>query len=339
MNKEILNTGVQEFIYENLNTDIVSVILKKSTFPNVAPKELAEQIEAKNKCRKKLPTWFEAKDIYYPNKLNIEQSSSEITAQYKARIVSGKSLMDLTGGLGVDSFFLSKKIEQVFHCEINQNLSQIAAHNFKILGRENINTIVANGIEFLKNTDHIFDWIYLDPSRRSDTKEKVFLLSDCTPNVLEHLELLFEKSENILLKTSPLLDLSLAIEQLKFTKEIHIVAVNNEVKELLWVLNKEKHLDKTILTTNIKNGRNETFNFKWSEENPSTPSFSEPLNYLYEPNAAILKSGSFKLISRKLKVNKLSEHSHLYTSNSQIDFPGRAFHVKKHIEYKYTGNN
>jgi 16S rRNA G966 N2-methylase RsmD len=333
LNKEILNTGVQNFIFKNLNADIVSVILKKSAFPDVSSKELAEQIEAKKKCAKKLPTWFKTKNIYYPNKLNIEQSSSEIAAEYKAKIVYGKSLIDLTGGLGIDSYFFSKKMGQVFHCEIDGNLSQIAAYNFEILGAENIDVFQTNGIESLKNSNQIYDWIYLDPSRRNDTKEKVFLLSDCTPNILVHIDWLFEKSNNILLKTSPLLDLSKGIEQLQFVKEIHIVAIKNEVKELLWVLNKKDQGSITVRTVNIKLDEEESFNFNWLDEQKTVSNIGQPLKYLYEPNAAILKSGAFKLTSKHFNLDKLNEHSHLYTSNELIDFPGRKFKINGVYNY------
>ncbi len=333
MNKEILNTGVQNFISKNLNTDIVSVILKKSTFPRVTNKELAEQIEAKKKCIKKLPTWFGSKNIYYPNKLNIEQCSSEMAAGFKARIVSGKSLIDLTGGLGIDSYFFSKKIEQVFHCEIDGKLSQIAGHNFEVLGVENIDLISTNGIEYLKKSNQIYDWIFLDPSRRNDAKEKVFLLSDCTPNIVVNIKSLFEKSNNILLKTSPFLDLSKGIEQLQCVKEIYIVAIKDEVKELLWVLNKEEQRGITIRTVNIKPNEEESFNFIWSEERDTVPNIGPPLKYLYEPNAAILKSGAFKLISKRFNLDKLNEHSHLYTSTKLIDFPGRKFKINGVYNY------
>ena len=161
MNKLILNTGVQDFIIENLSHDIMTVLLAKPIFEGITQKELAEQIEAKKKCKNKLPTWFNTPNIYYPNKLNIEQTSSERTAQYKAQIVDGKSLIDLTGGLGVDSYFFSKKMESVLHCEINPELSEIACHDFKILGQKNIECLAEDGITFLKESKQVFDWIYV----------------------------------------------------------------------------------------------------------------------------------------------------------------------------------
>lgn len=333
MNVNILQPGVQDFIDEYLNTDIVSVILKKSIFPQITSQELAEQIEAKKKCKNKLPTWFNQKEIYYPNKLNIEQCSSEVTAEYKSRIVGGKSLVDLTGGFGADSFYFSKKIEQVFHCEINIDLSKIAAHNYSVFDIENVITIEADGIDFLMQSNKTFEWVYIDPSRRSESKGKVFLLSDCIPNVIDHLTLLFEKSENILIKTSPLLDISNGLKQLKNVKEVHIVAVNNEVKELLWVLQRDYMSSVAIKTTNLKNGQEDQFSFIWTEEKSTPLIIGKPQNYLYEPNAAILKAGAFKLLAKELKLIKLHEHSHLYTSNEMIKFPGRTFKIGEIVEY------
>jgi len=333
LNKNILNTGVQDFINNNLTTDIVSVLLKKSTFDTISSKQLAEQIEAKKKCEFKLPSWYKTKKIYYPNKLNIEQCSSEITAEYKAQIVEGKSLVDLTGGFGVDSFYFSKKIEQVFHCEINEKLSKIAAHNFDVLGVKNTTVIPFNGLDFLENSNAVYDWIYLDPSRRSTSQRKVFLLSDYTPDIMEHLELLFKKSNNILLKTSPLLDISSGLKQLKNVKEIHIVAVNNEVKELLWMLQGGFMNEVKVKTINLKKGLKETYDFTWSEEKRTSSSFTEPQNFLYEPNAAILKAGAFKLVAKDFKVGKLDLHSHLYTSEELVQFPGRSFKIEKIIDF------
>lgn len=333
MNKNILNTGVQEFINNNLTTDIVSVLLKKSAFDTIPPKQLAEQIEAKKKCEFKLPSWYKTKKIYYPNKLNIEQCSSEITAEYKAQIVDGKSLVDLTGGFGVDSFYFSKKIGQVFHCEINENLSKIVAHNFDVLGVRNTEIIPLNGLDYLERSNAVYDWIYLDPSRRSASQRKVFLLSDSTPDIMEHLELLFNKSNNILLKTSPLLDISSGLKQLKNVKEVHIVAVNNEVKELLWVLQGGFTNEVRVKTINLKKGLREAYDFIWSEEKRTSLTFEDPQNYLYEPNASILKAGAFKLIGKDYKVRKLNLHSHLYTSEELVQFPGRSFKIEKVIDY------
>lgn len=333
MNKNILNTGVQHFINDNLATDIVSVLLKRVSFEGVDTKELVQQIEAKNKCRSKLPTWFQTEGIFYPDKLNIEQTSSESTAQYKANLVNGKTLVDLTGGYGVDSYFFSKKTTQVTHCEINKDLSEIAAYNYEILGVKNVECTPTNGLDFIIKTVQQFDWIYIDPSRRNDAKGKVFMLSDCLPDVPNNLSLLFENAPHILIKTSPLLDFTIGINELQFVKEIHVVAVKNEVKELLWILEKGFLGDISIKTINFNAEREETFEFDWVDEKRNISQFGLPQTYLYEPNAAILKSGAFRTIGNSFGLKKLHEHSHLYTSDTLVDFPGRSFRIEETVPY------
>ncbi|WP_411032187.1 class I SAM-dependent methyltransferase [Spongiimicrobium sp. 3-5] len=311
----------------------MSVLLKKSNFEGVSPKELAEQIEAKKKCADKLPSWFNTPKIYYPNKLNIAQTSSEITAKHKATLIHGKALLDLTGGMGVDSYFFSTKMTSVVHCEIDQNLSEIATHNFTILGVQNVETKNGDGLHILKNTNDKFDWIYVDPSRRNEDKGKVFTLTDSLPNVPENLELLFSKASNILIKTAPLLDISVGLKQLKFVKEIHVVAVKNEVKELLWVLQKGFKGTLAIKTINITKDSSETFNFLDGQEKSALTDYGFPMAYLYEPNSAILKSGAFKIVGQQFKLAKLHQHTHLFTSDRLIGFPGRRFFVQRVLPY------
>ncbi|MGB1268605.1 MAG: THUMP-like domain-containing protein [Flavobacteriaceae bacterium] len=331
MNKHILNTDTQCFIKSKNTTDISSLLLKKVSFPNVSHNELAEQIEARNKCEKKLPHWYKTNEIYYPNKLNIEQTSSEKTASYKAEIVSGKRLIDLTGGFGIDCFYFSKKIDEITHCEINTRLSEIVKHNYSKLNCNNITTIASDGISYLIDSSNTYDWIYIDPSRRHDLKGKVFLLNDCLPNVPEHLNTLFNKAKNILIKTSPLLDIKNGVRELQHVKEIHIVAVKNDVKELLFILEHSYEGAICIKTTNIVNDSRESFQF--NAFNELSADYDYPKKYLYEPNSAILKSGGFSEIAIHYKLFKLQQHSHLYTSEELKEFPGRTFKIIETIPY------
>ncbi len=333
MNEHILNTDVQKFITENLNADISKLLLKGVSFKNVSTLELIEQIEAKRKCKSKLPTWFASENIYYPNKLNIEQTSSERAAFYKTEILKGESIIDLTGGFGVDTFFFSKCFDTILHCEINKELSKIANHNFTQLGKSHIQTIAEDGIEVLKKLDKHFDWIYVDPSRRHDSKGKVFFLNDCTPNIPLHLDEIFNYTKSIAIKTSPLLDLTVGINELKFVKTIHIIAINNEVKELLWILEKNYAAEIKINTVNLLSKSVEEFDFILNEEANTSVKYSKPLKYLYEPNSAILKSGAYKTVAKKMGITKLHQHSHLYTSDVVINFPGRQFKIENVITY------
>ena len=326
MNKNILHTEVQNYINKNLRANIEELIFKGSPFEGVTVQELANQLVAKQKSEKKLPTWFAAENIYYPAKISIEQTSSEITADYKSKLIQGESIIDITGGFGVDCLAFSKTFKKVIHCEINNDLSEIVAHNYKQLGVLNIETIAGDGLEYLKSTSQKFDCIYIDPSRRNDVKGKVFLLKDCLPNVPENLDFLFDKSETILIKNSPILDITSTINELKFVKEIHIVAVNNEVKELLFLLKKGFKENIEIKAVNLLKNNKKYFNF--SLGNKVELEYWFPQKYLYEPNVAILKSGGFNEVSSQLKVHKLHQHSHLYTSEELIeDFPGRIFEI------------
>lgn len=330
LNKHILHKDVQDFINQNLKTDITKLVLKGSPFHNVSIQELAVQITSKIKCDKKLPTWFATKNIYYPNKLNIEQTSSEITANYKASLIKGEIIIDVTGGFGVDSVAFSKSIKQVFHCEINSDLSNIAKHNFNQLQISNIKIIPDNGIGYIKNNNTKYDCIYIDPSRRDDLKKRVFFLQDCIPNLPENLALLFKYSNIILIKTAPLLDISAAINELNYVKEVHLLAVNNDVKEVLYFLENNYSGKIYFKTINFSKENKQLFNFEKSLENAS---YSLPKRFLFEPNAAILKAGAFSEISTYFSLYKLHKNSHLYTSSELINFPGRVFEILQLLPY------
>ncbi len=331
MNFDILNEDVQQFISDNLKSEITKLILKGSPFASISIQELANQILAKQKSTKKLPTWFSLDNIYYPEKISIEQTSSETTANYKSKIISGDTIIDITGGFGVDCYYFSKQFKKVIHCEINEELSTIVKHNYKQLHIKNIDTYCGNGLDYLKENNTTFDCIYIDPSRRDEVKGKVFMLKDCQPNIAPKIDFFFTKSNQILIKVSPILDLKNTIRELQNVKEIHIVALNNEVKEVLFLLEKNYTNTIQIKTINIVKTENQYFDFDFNEEVGST--YSEPLSYLYEPNVAILKSGGFHQISEKLNLNKLHQHSHLYTSKTLIDFPGRVFKIEHVISY------
>src|SRR5690625_3231504 len=340
LNKNLLHPEIQAFIKENFKVDPVQLILKGSPFPKVNVKDLATQIQAKRKAERKLPTWFNAQQVLYPPNLNLSQSSSELTANYKSTLVSGETLIDITGGFGVDVFYFAQKMNRVVHCELDSNLSALAKHNFKILSaHDNCEFIHGNGIDYVKNLQQKVDWIYADPGRRTDSGKKIVRLEEAQPNILAHLALLKSKAGKILLKTSPLLDLSLAKNQLKTVEEIHVISVHNEVKELLWIIGQTPSEKTLVKTINFHGIKQDEFSAYMEEESAANPNYSTPLSYLYEPNAAILKAGFFKKIAEEYTLYKLAQHTHLYTSTEPIDFPGRTFEIievmtvhKKHIK-------
>ncbi|MFL1896164.1 THUMP-like domain-containing protein [Aquimarina sp. 2-A2] len=334
MNTKLLLPEVQDFIFKTSNesVDLTKLILAGSPFEGITIQELAQQIAGRQKALQKLNSWASCRDIIYPPTLNLEQTSSDTTATYKSALVSGDSLIDLTGGWGVDAFAFSQQIHQVLHCELNPTLSELATHNFEIRKANNIETKCGDGLAVLKTSEKL-DWIYVDPSRRSDTKGKVFFLQDCLPDVTVHQELFFEKADNILIKTSPLLDLQHGIETLKHVVKIHVVAVNNEVKELLWVLKKDHTGSVKITTANIHKQGTDIFTFKYGSRTLQQVSYGLPSDYLYEPNAAILKSGGFANVGETYELDKLHSNSHLYTSHTRVTFPGRLFKIIEVIPF------
>lgn len=336
LNKAILSNTVQEFIDLHLHDDPAQIILKGSPFQEVSGKELAQQIEGKKRIQKKLPTWFKTKGIYYPPTLNLSQSSSEVTAGYKATLLAGRgrSLIDITGGFGVDDYFFLRHFDQVIHCEQDPGLSQIVQHNLSLLASFKTPVyIVGDSLDYVKKIAQKTDWIYADPARRSQSGQKIFKLEDSAPDILKHLPLLLSKSKKVLLKTSPLLDLQMGIEQIKTVQEIHVVAVKNEVKELLWIIGEQPRPKIRIQTVNFGTRRLQTFSAFWGEENPIQSTFGPPQTYLYEPNAAILKAGLFKKVGQDHNLHKLAVNTHLYSSTQLMDFPGRRFSIIKSLPY------
>jgi len=319
---------VQAFI-QNFEGEVSKLAFAGSPFENISVQELIQQIDSRKKVEKKLPHWVKTPNIMFPPKLNLEQTSSEITAKYKASLVKGETLADITGGFGIDSYFFSEKIDTVHHFEINPTLSEIAAHNFKVLGKHNVTCFSEDGLKAVLNKKYSI--IYADPSRRHNSKGKVFFLKDCQPNIPENISEIANQCDQFLLKTSPMLDISVGLGELQNVSEIHIVAIDNEVKELLWLLKKDFSQNLKIKTINFTKSGAETFDFNWNEA--ATANYSLPQKYLYEPNAAILKSGAFDLVSEKLKLNKLHKNTHLYTSENLIDFPGRSFLIEKIVLY------
>lgn len=327
MNQHILAEPVQAYINDHIKVDVNKIALTKPVFEHISSAELAGQIHAKRKSAEKLPTWYQHKNIYYPPILSIEQCSSEITAAYKANLAIGKSLIDLTAGFGVDSYYFAQKIPQVWCCEINPELSAITAHNAKILNAYQVTCLAEDGIVFLKNTAQEFDTIYIDPARRNQSS-KVFRLKDCSPDVTAYLTLFLTKASRVIMKTSPLLDISAGLNDLTGVSEIHIVSIKNECKELLWIMDKDYHGAPQIVCATL-NEETKTFSFAIDDlKAKAEMAVSAPTGYLYEPDVALLKSGAFNLIAERFGLQKLHQHSQLYFSPEiKPNFLGRIFQI------------
>jgi len=329
---KLLQSEIQAYIREHTAQPVTQLALQKNPFDNIEWTLILNQIAARQKAKDKLPVWYAAENIIYPSKISVEQTSSETAALYKSALISGESLIDLTGGFGIDDYYFSKKVNQITHCELNTELSAIAQHNFKMLGADNIECIPGDSLDTLKQLDKQWDWIYADPARRNDTKGKVFMLKDCLPDVPGLLDTYFKYTDNILIKTAPLLDITAGLNELYFVKTIHIVAVNNEVKELLWVLQKGYTGTPALVAANLSKDGEDIF--ETSLNKGAEAVYGLPKKYLYEPNSAIMKSGAFDAVGNYHKLEKLHKHSQLYTYDNLVIFPGRRFMIKQILPYQ-----
>lgn len=338
INPQLLSAPVQAFINDHLRDDTAKLILKGSPFQSVEIKDIVRQIEGKRRIQNKLPTWFKTPYILYPSLLNLSQSSSEITARYKASLISGHELIDITGGFGVDDYYFSRHFNRVIYCELNPSLAEMVKHNFQQLGiSKKIRSIEGNSLNYLQSLRGKVDWIYADPDRRSKDQKRMFRLEESQPNIITHLDLLKSKSHGILIKTSPLLDLKYGREQLKTVAEIHLVAVKNEVKEVLWILRPQHQESIMLKTINFDTFETQRFDSQWGQEEQIIPFYGEPQNFLYEPNAAILKAGLFNSFAEKFKLSKLAPNSHLYTSEKPVSLPGRSFRILRTLPFNKSG--
>ena len=326
--REILRPEIQKYIQDNLHEYLGRLLLKKSPFPEVSMQEIAQQIKGKQIAAKKFPFLLK-ENIIFPPHLNLEQASSESTAKEKAENLSGGTFLDLTCGFGIDAYFLSHNFSEVTLLEQNEDLLEIVQHNWKTLGRE-ANFINENLEQFLEINEKKkqFDLIYLDPARRDKDHQKKFLLSDLSPNILEIQDKLLSISKKIMIKLSPLIDLKYLQSAVKSIDEIEIIAVKNEVKEIVLHLIPNTENKPKITTKNLST-EEPNFSFSPEEESAIMPEFSDILEYLYIPNNAVLKSGAFNLISKKFGLKKLHPNTHLYTSDKAVDFCGRVFKVKE----------
>ena len=287
------------------------------------------QLYGKQKAKNKFPYLFENPKILYPKKVSIEQSSSEKTAVWKAKLVSGDSLLDMTGGFGVDTHHFSKIVQKVTYLEKNTELYDIVKHNFEVLEAKNITIFNEDSINYLKNTKQKFDWIYLDPARRDEEGNRKIGLKGYLPNLLEIKDLLFEKAENILIKVSPMLDIKQAIQQLETVQKVIVLAVQNEVKELLFVVNPTNEVPLIYQCVDLRKN-NQEINYQSAKNRLiEIINYASPKTYIYEPNATILKAGLFNEIAIDYNLAKLHPNTHLYTSH-KLDqtFPGRIFLCK-----------
>ncbi len=288
--------------------------------------EALTQIELRKRVRSKLPIWVGNPHVFFPGRLSIEQCSSELTADYKASLVRGKTLIDLTGGLGVDTLAMSAQFEHTQYVEKEESLVKAAEHNFPLLGNSQIMMNQEEATVFLDQNDFKDTVFYADPARR-DQHKKLYLLEDTQPDLRPWLPKLVNNNCQLLLKSAPMLDIKAGINALSYVKEVHVVAVGNECKEILFLCNRESTHDPIIYTIDLARPK-ERFQFTFGHEKDISVKAKEPAGFLYEPNAAIMKAGCFQSIAAHFEVAPLHPNSHLYSSDKVIaDWPGRAFRI------------
>ena len=326
-----LNEITKQFIRENLNADVPTLALKKAPVGTDVSLAL-RQIEARQLLRKKVPSWSDNEDLLFPAHLSIEQCSSEASAQYKATLLQGQTFADLTGGLGIDTYFISRHFERADYVERQAELCNLAKHNFEVL---EVNVEVWNEMaeEYLNHCDPK-DCIFLDPARRDMHGRKTVSISDCTPDVKAIQDLLLQKAEMVMVKLSPMLDVSKALEDLHHVKEVHVVAVANECKELDVVMERDYQGEIRFVCVNLLTTQHE-LHFTQEEERISPIRLADGvMQYLYEPNPAVMKAGCYRLLTQRFDVLKLHKNSNLYTSERLVsDFPGRIFEVEGWAPY------
>lgn len=312
----------KQFIEEHLHDDVHELALKHSN-AKVDMALVLRQIEARQLLRKKVPSWSANPDLLFPPHLSIEQCSSETTAQYKASLLRGSTFADLTGGLGIDCYFISKNFQHSDYVELNPELCNLAQHNIGHLVAIHNKSSEA----FLAHCSPV-DCIFLDPARRDNYGRKTVSIADCTPNVIELQDLLLSKAQKVMVKLSPMLDISLALKELRHVKEVHVVAVGNECKELLFIMVPDFVGEPLFTCINLET-QQPTVSFTQEEERLANLTFAKNVeHYLYEPNAALMKGGCYRLLAQRYGLQKLHRNSHLYTSETLIeDFPGRVFEV------------
>ena len=325
----------RKFVQEHSGDDPSELLLHASRYQGVDVKAAIIQIKARRQIKDKLPAWYRDERLFFPSTLAAEQCSSEITALYKQRLVQSDDwVCDLTGGLGVDTCSFSQKVRKVTYVERDEACCDAANHNLHLLGVVNVQIIHGDAVETLSNNDgHIVDAevFYVDAARRGTENKRLFAISDCEPDLMKIISLL-PGSYRMIVKLSPMLDVTQTISQIPDVREVHVVSVKNECKELLIVVSRTSDTEKSPIIYCVNyasDGTEHTFRFCLQDERNDIASFAQQTGrYLYEPNASILKAGAYKAVALQFDMEKLHVSSHLYTSNRLIkSFPGRIFEI------------
>lgn len=328
--------NTEQFIKQFASEDVHTLALKSKSFPDVDMPYALNQILGRQKAQKKLPAWASLEGVVYPPHISMEQCSSEFTALYKKKTLDrilgyDYTLTDLTGGFGVDFMYMSEGCSKAVYVERNKELCATVEQNSILFGRNNAEFINEDSEHYIQRMTQS-DVIYADPARRDSKGGRTYAISDCTPDIISLLPQLLEKGRYVLLKLSPMLDHGKTVNDLnnisKCVKEVHIVSVANECKELLLLLSKDATDNYTIYCVND----NDELSFTYSVEKHITPEIVRDTDfigmYLYEPNASIMKAGCFSELSSEYNIQMIARNSNLFVSRGNIkNFPGRSFRV------------
>jgi hypothetical protein len=331
-----LSTEAIQFIRENENADTSVLLLKSKSICGLPASFIVDQIFGRKKAKAKLPSLYHNELIIFPPSLNLEQSSSELTAKFKLQLLAAllaktDSAVDLTGGFGVDTISLRNLFKEFHYVEPQNDLLQIVQFNCQQLHIDNVKFNHTTAEKFIAETKSSFDAIYIDPSRRLADK-KVVSFKECSPDITGLQNVLFQKSELLLIKAAPMLDIKQGLRDLSYVFKVIVLSVKNDCKEILFICKKGVDATPMLTAVNLDSNQSE-FSFTFPEEESTASDFSACKKYLFEPNSSILKAGAFKAIGKRFGLPKLHIHTHLYTSDNLIhDFPGRVFEIINEIK-------
>ena len=349
-----------EFVRTHEEADPARLLLSADRWPDIDVRRAARVIEARRKIRDKLPSWYAHPDLDYPSSLALEQCSSEETARYKQAFVpEGGRIADLTGGLGVDCAAMSRKAAETHYCERNAALCAAARHNFPIVLQGQRPPVMpgvtddvmpgvtddvmpgltghlriheGDGVVWLKEQPGRFDLLYLDPARRDRAARRVYDIADCEPNLLEIKDLLLQRADRVLVKISPMADISRTLAQVPETRALHVLSAGGEVKELLLLLEPGRSATPPQI---VAAGDGLSLSFTQDEESSAPVRYAESVGaFLFQPAKALRKAGAFRLVSRRFNLAKLAPSTHLYTADAPVDgFPGKCFRVEQVLDW------
>ena len=335
-----INESTRQFIAAHASDDVAQLALHPSKDPQVDMAVALQQIAGRQKAREKLPDWYATEGVLYPKKVSMEQCSSSQTAEYKASLVEGDSFADFSGGFGVDTVALARKFDKGWYVEPQEDLCELFQHNCKVLDINNVNIVNGTMEDNLAAIGPV-DTIYLDPSRRDTHGRRVISLADCTPNLPEWKSALLERCNILMVKLSPMIDIFQTLRDLPETFAVHVVAVEGECKEVVFLLTRRdapwlvSTTDPTIVAVDINKNKAFRVETTLDTERTTPPRIAAELGaYLYEPNAAVMKAGIFNALSQQFQIAKLAKNTNLFTADElHEDFPGRVFRIEAVHEF------